>query len=1055
MAELSSATRFAPPIFQPRSNSPQPSPRRYGRSNLGSEDGHFRDVSPSTTLRAFSDAPIAYNSPEEHKIFDCVKTATPAEKDLGFRVAKAAERLKSWCQEIEQWGWSGTFEVPSEERREKRRKSVQGHINEHTKGVDGSEDIGPLIYWGSLLSAEVKAYEARIEDIEAERETLDIEELKGHILDIHGPNRSRPSSSYDTKRPQFLPLDDFSILVTQTLLQALPYLSQLKLSIDTWSTRLTILCSTPRFLKDLSTTRTALDLAWRALEPPRDVDMSDTSFSDWKDTLYTILEELKVIVSDLGQRLDRMLDILEGREDALPDVWIDDFEELESDYSRWTVESRNRILDVEMRRIKAKQNAAKPITAQGIGLDARRTPTTQIEDIAPQKSEAVHHRASTDESTVDINTTPDNELNGAGLAAQYEPFSDLILAKNTTPASPQSSTALRLSIPDFSTPQSKAKEFDHSPGNRPGEQDDTLEGQTEDVVVVQGHSSDDEKSESVVRKRPDLTILKRASVTSIESFSRNQVKSITLRRNSSASSISSSLLDRSNGIRDNHSTPVSPVTTDRVETLLHSKLSSPLAAAAVQRTLSPDLTHSPHSRPQTPQLQSGLRRDSVGSASSSISLQSSPASAMDDSPSVRNAYSRNAKVPKPPLNSAMAKRRPLKTLDGASDQMQPWPPTKFANTLSPKKDNSTEDLERKISDILTTIPTHIRLTSGPEVDAPEVKPTRVVSTGGRYASNASLRVPRGVKSPEPTLTLSPVKNDSDKSSNAANSRRTPASGDSDIKLYHLTQNGIDKPPIKLFVRRVGENGERVMVRVGGGWADLGEYLRQYAEHHGRRTVSEGKFEVLGLEDLTSSPAGIRPDSRHGAGTPQPHSTTSPARGTPAAKAAALAAADSAFNTPASAASIGTPANANGDVSSASTGSSRLSWGGNEVGLAGPKSKKLDLSGEKLEWIEGMMTQARKVSNQVVGGSGGGGKGEVASGRDSKAANGRESRAANGRESRAANGRESRAANGREGKVEKERERRESKGETDKGFGDLGKVGGTKRVFLRGGKPVVE
>ncbi|KAF2806204.1 uncharacterized protein BDZ99DRAFT_448917 [Mytilinidion resinicola] len=953
MTELSSSTRFAPPIFQPRSNSPQPSPRRYGRSNLGSEDGNFRDISPSTTLRAFSETPIAYNSPEEHKIFDCVKTATPAEKDLGFRVAKAAERLKSWCQEIEQWGWSGTFEVPSEERREKRRKSVQRHINEHTKGVGGSEDIGLLIYWGSLLSAEVKAYEARIEDIEAERETLDIEELKGHILDIHGPNRSRPSSSYDTKRPQFLPLDDFSILVTQTLLQALPYLSRLKLSIDTWSTRLTILCSTPRFLKDLGTTRTALDLAWRTLDPPQDVDTSDTSFNDWKETLYTILAELKVIVSDLGQRLDRMLDILEGREDALPDTWIDDFEELESDYSRWTVESRNRILDVEIRRMRAKRNATTATTIQGIGLDGR-GPSTQVEDIAPRKSETLH-RASINDPAEDLNQTPKTRSNGNGLAAPYERFPDLIPAKETTQASPHTPTALRLSIPDFVTSQSKLNENEYSLGNRPGEQDDTVEGQTEDVVTGQKVDSDDEKAESVVRKRPDLTILKRASVTSIESFSRHQVRT-----------------------------------------------------------------------PQTPQSHFGLRRDSVESASSSISLQSSPASALDDSPSVRNAYSRNAKVPKPPLNSAMAKRRPLKTLDGSSDQMQPWPPTKFAHALSPKKDNSTEDLERKISDILTTIPAHIRLTSGPEADAPEVKPTRVVSAGGRYASNASLRVPRSVKSPEPTLTLSPVKTDLDKSSNAPNSRRTLASGDSDIKLYHLTQNGMDKPPIKLFVRRVGENGERVMVRVGGGWADLGEYLRQYAEHHGRRTVSEGKFEVLGLENLTSSPAGmIRPDSRHGAGTPQPNPATSPARGTPAAKAAAFAAADSAFNTPASVASVGTPANANAEASSASTGSSRLSWGGNEVGLAGPKSKKLDLSGEKLEWIEGMMTQARKVSTQAVG------------------------------ESRAANGRESRAANGREGKVEKDRESRESKGEKDKGFGDLGRVGGTKRVFLRGGKPVVD
>jgi hypothetical protein len=39
-----------------------------------------------------------------------------------------------------------------------------------------------------------------------------------------------------------------------------------------------------------------------------------------------------------------------------------------------------------------------------------------------------------------------------------------------------------------------------------------------------------------------------------------------------------------------------------------------------------------------------------------------------------------------------------------------------------------------------------------------------------------------------------------------------------------------------------------MVRVGGGWADLAEYLKEYASHHGpkRRVVSEGGIEI---EDL--------------------------------------------------------------------------------------------------------------------------------------------------------------------------------------------------------------
>ena len=71
-------------------------------------------------------------------------------------------------------------------------------------------------------------------------------------------------------------------------------------------------------------------------------------------------------------------------------------------------------------------------------------------------------------------------------------------------------------------------------------------------------------------------------------------------------------------------------------------------------------------------------------------------------------------------------------------------------------------------------------------------------------------------------------------------RRSTAANEPEVKLYHLTQAGREEP-IKLFVRLVGE-GERVMVRVGGGWADLADYLRQYAEHHGSRTVS-GEVDV--------------------------------------------------------------------------------------------------------------------------------------------------------------------------------------------------------------------
>ena len=33
---------------------------------------------------------------------------------------------------------------------------------------------------------------------------------------------------------------------------------------------------------------------------------------------------------------------------------------------------------------------------------------------------------------------------------------------------------------------------------------------------------------------------------------------------------------------------------------------------------------------------------------------------------------------------------------------------------------------------------------------------------------------------------------------------------------------------------LGKNGERAMVRVGGGWEDLGEYLKMYVAYHGSK-----------------------------------------------------------------------------------------------------------------------------------------------------------------------------------------------------------------------------
>jgi len=68
-------------------------------------------------------------------------------------------------------------------------------------------------------------------------------------------------------------------------------------------------------------------------------------------------------------------------------------------------------------------------------------------------------------------------------------------------------------------------------------------------------------------------------------------------------------------------------------------------------------------------------------------------------------------------------------------------------------------------------------------------------------------------------------------------------------IYHLSQPGRSHK-LKLFIRLVGSE-ERVMVRVGGGWMDLDEFLWQYAEHH-HRVVGSG-VEIERAEAISNTP----------------------------------------------------------------------------------------------------------------------------------------------------------------------------------------------------------
>ena len=326
-----------------------------------------------------------------------------------------------------------------------------------------------------------------------------------------------------------------------------------------------------------------------------------------------------------------------------------------------------------------------------------------------------------------------------------------------------------------------------------------------------------------------------------------------------------------------------------------------------------------------------------------------------------------------------------------------------ATDLSPQKSGSSiinskslknpeDELEARISSILTEIPGHIRLKSGPEPDAPDVVSPDISSDLKKSSSRSSaLRVkrPHSSLSSSP-LTLTPA--------HPKASRSRGSLGDPEIKLYHLHQSGKDVP-VKLFVRLVGEGGERVMVRIGGGWADLGEYLKEYASHHGRRSTSDGRFEIQGLPQSQ-----INTPVSNFTGTSSPAISHTSRPSTPLTRASSSLAFRPPYHSGASSIDLDAPVTPEnppprqfeptpGSIEPSSVRPpSRLSSTDDDspLGLAGPKTRRKEVSPSKQAWVDGMLDQARKASAEKTKG----GDGE---------------------------------------------------------FGDLGKVGNTKRVFMRSRK----
>ncbi|KAJ5674669.1 uncharacterized protein N7477_004603 [Penicillium maclennaniae] len=344
-----------------RDNSRSTSPERNPGSSYSKIDPLLSNLSPESTLQALTstEAIPSSESFSLDSLSQSISQVSPAERALGIRAAIAAQDLKIWYKEVQSWTWPTHNEA----------KDGKGFVPPTQPYVAGAASVPSLLlppgsgeveYYGSLPADVVEKYEKRIEEIRDGMDNLNVEELKEHVLNAHIPSRSRPSSSTSTVSVppplSYVQLSDFTAVVTATILRALPFLSRLSALLSTWDVRLLVLRQVPGLLRELKIIRSALDSSFDALRISSSPKPSDHLFS--RSCLREEHVKLESAVVSVGRRMDRVLDVLEGRQDSLPESWIDDLEKVESDFAEWVVEAEKYQLRADWLRAKEEAKAA-------------------------------------------------------------------------------------------------------------------------------------------------------------------------------------------------------------------------------------------------------------------------------------------------------------------------------------------------------------------------------------------------------------------------------------------------------------------------------------------------------------------------------------------------------------------------------------------------------------------------------------------------------------------------------------------------------------------------
>ena len=928
------------------------------------------NLSPSSTLNALvATSAVSTIRDRSHSFVEAsVANASESERAWGIKAALVAKKIREWHDDLHAWCWSS------------------GTLSDKN-GFLETRDVGTI-----------QQYQDRIEIIRDDMDTLEVEELKNHVREAHAKSTASQMGTLNIDH-----MDDFTAIITATIVQSLPTLSRLNSMLETWSIRLVILHRLPSFLSELKGCQESMLSAWMAIgQADRDSIKLKPEFS--RTASAAVQAVLQDQITELAKMLDGMLDLLEGSQDVLPEEWVDGMDKLENEYSSWVVSAEELILNNEME-VASRESRAKNRPTGGLIIDGNlaaldaQPASVQVEN-SGNVDGAMDRLASVllaeeSPSLGELAAGPGGLESVAHHRGAHPPHA--LLAPSSLPELRQDPT------PNGPIAGVKTYAGKRMPPQKPPplQLDRSSADQRNSAYTFSDADSDISRSGSATSDYFSNKSSPEILSASVATYPGSPVK-ITTPAWASQDSVTERISRPSSLFIQREGTslgPSHPRAGLRPSLNRRERAMTSPPGALIFQTMSTEST-----KPEVPALSFGhtrvrsaslrsfekvptgnvrklMVRRSGGYASIPVddnnpnlqhyamefevplSLPDSGASAVDlttSQPSERSGAKRFHREIRPLLSTSQQTSgspsrserlrndledgidlavgsKPITVRKQRHTQAHPahiqQTPARALTHVTPKhKDN----LDARISSILTNIPADIRLTSSSAATPPPSRRPRNNSnptTPLRRSLTPKLLRSR-TPTASPSLTLAPAAPSADPKSSPS---VTSSINSPEIRLYHLHRSDKDSAPVKLYVRLVGDTGERVMVRVGGGWADLGEYLREYALHHGKRSISANGFDIQNLPRTTSiSPAGSSQ------GMPGPESRSeSPV---PASRNTPVIIHNRSYQTPPS-----RPGSSGEDRSSPNAG----------VSLAGlKKAKNVDISPRKQMWVHGMLEQAR-------------------------------------------------------------------------------------------------